>query len=91
MTSNTFFSDRFNKPVILTYHAIEQMKERGVDDDTLFDLLESGQVLQKDDEHLWIYKAFQGRKDNMLCVAALERKKLIVKTVMIHWELSDEY
>jgi len=26
----------------------------------------------------------------MLCVAAIERDNLIVKTVMINWELSDE-
>ena len=95
MTNNTFFSERFSKPVILTHHAIEQMEERAVDIDididTLFDLLESGEVLRKDSEHLWIYKAFHGREDNMLCAAAIERNNLIVKTIMINWELSDEY
>jgi hypothetical protein len=45
MTSNAFFSERFSKPVVLTYHAIEQMKERGVDNHTLFDLLESGRSI----------------------------------------------
>jgi hypothetical protein len=91
MTNNTFFSERFSKPVILTHHAIEQMEERAVDIDTLSDLLESGEVLRKDSEHLWIYKAFHGREDNMLCAAAIERNNLIVKTIMINWELSDEY
>ena len=85
------FSDRFNKPVILTHHASEQMRERNIDDTTLSDLIESGKVLYKDAEHLWIYKAYEGREDNMLCAAAIERNNLIIKTVMINWELIDEH
>lgn len=84
-------SNRFNKSIILTHHAIEQMEVRHVDEATLYDLIESGKILRKDDEHLWIYKVFQGREDNMLCAAVIERNKLIIKTVMINWELDNEY
>jgi hypothetical protein len=85
------FSPRFNKPIILTHHAIEQMKVRKVTEKILLDLIELGEIQYKDTEHLWIYKPYQNRKDNMLCVAAIERNNLIVKTVMINWELNDEH
>lgn len=84
-------SKRFNKPVILTHHATEQMVERQIDDATLLDLIESGEVRYKDEEHLWIYKAYKNRQDNMICAAAIERNNLIIKTVMINWELNDEH
>lgn len=84
-------SKRFNKPVILTYHAAEQMAERYIDEETLSDLIESGEVKYKDEQHLWIYKAYLSREDNMICAAAIERNNLIIKTVMINWELSDEH
>ena len=84
-------SKRFNKPVVLTYHAAEQMAERHIDEETLADLIESGDVKYKDDQLLWIYKAYPARQDNMICAAAIERNNLIIKTVMINWELSDEH
>ena len=84
-------SKRFNKPVVLTYHAVEQMAERHIYEATLADLIESGDVKYKDDQHLWIYKTYSTRQDNMLCVAAIERNNLIIKTVMINWELNDEH
>lgn len=84
-------SKRFNKSVILTYHATEQMVERQIDEATLLDLIESGELRYKDEQHLWIYKAYPNRQDNMLCAAAIERNNLIIKTVMINWELNDEH
>lgn len=84
-------SKRFNKPVVLTYHAAEQMAERKIDEETLADLIESGDVKYKDEQHLWIYKSYPARQDNMICAAAIERNNLIIKIVMINWELSDEH
>ena len=84
-------SKRFSKPVVLTYHAAEQMAERQIDEETLADLIESGDVKYKDEQHLWIYKSYPARQDNMICAAAIERNNLIIKTVMINWELSDEH
>lgn len=84
-------SKRFNKPVVLTYHAAEQMAERQIDEETLADLIESGDVKYKDEQHLWIYKSYPARQDHMICAAAIERNNLIIKTVMINWELSDEH
>ncbi|MEZ5477700.1 MAG: DUF4258 domain-containing protein [Thiolinea sp.] len=84
-------SKRFNKPVVLTYHATEQMAERQIDEETLTDLIESGDIKYKDEQHLWIYKSYPARQDNMICAAAIERNNLIIKTVMINWELNDEH
>lgn len=84
-------SKRFNKPVVLTYHAVEQMAERHINKETLADLIESSNVKYKDDQHLWIYKTYPARQDNMICAAAIECNNLIIKTVMINWELSDEH
>ena len=84
-------SNRFNKPIILTHHAIEQMQERQVSEEILYDLIETGEIKYRDSEHLWIYKTFQEREDNMLCAAVIERNNLIIKTVMINWELDNEY
>jgi hypothetical protein len=84
-------SPRFNKSVVLTHHALEQMAQRQIDEMTLYDLIESGEIKYKDGQHLWIYKTYPDRRDNMLCAAALERNNLIIKTVMIHWELNDEH
>ncbi len=83
-------SQRFDKPVTLTHHAIDQMAERQIDETLLYDLIESGGIKWKDEEHLWIYKNYPGRQDNMVCAAAIERNHLIIKTVMINWELQDE-
>ena len=39
----------------------------------------------KDNTHFWAYKAYPGRADNMLCVAAIDGEAVIVKTVMHHF------
>ncbi|HPQ97045.1 MAG: DUF4258 domain-containing protein [Thiothrix sp.] len=82
-------SERFGKPVILTRHAVERMKSRHISPDELQVLVEYGQIKYKDEEHLWIYRAFPEREDNLLCAAAIERNNLIIKTIMTHWELSE--
>ncbi len=84
-------SKRFNKSVVLTYHAAEQMAERQTDEEMLADLIESGDIKYKDEQHLWIYKSYPARQDNMICAATIGRNNLIIKTVMINWELSDEH
>jgi len=51
----------------------------------LADIVETGRVKYKDERHLWIFKGYPGRTDNMLCIAALLADALIVKTVMHHF------
>ncbi len=81
-------SQRFGREIVLTEHARKRMTERDISSDTLQELLETGEVRYKDETRLWVAKSFPDRRDNMLCVAAVAEKTLIVKTVMHHfaWE-----
>lgn len=83
----SIFSKRFARSVVLTQHARERMGERGIDERTLIDLLESGECKHKDECRLWVYKEIQGRDDNLVCAAVVLEDCLIVKTVMIRWEM----
>lgn len=51
----------------------------------LLDLIETGTVRNKDDVRLWITKHYADRNDNLLCVAVVLEKTLVVKTLMHHF------
>ncbi|KXU39375.1 hypothetical protein AXE65_08820 [Ventosimonas gracilis] len=80
------FSQRFQLPVQVTRHAQERMLERGINDDLLLELIETGTAKYKDATRLWLFKAIAGRTDNLLCIAAVLESKLVVKTVMHHFD-----
>ncbi|MBS0555863.1 MAG: DUF4258 domain-containing protein [Proteobacteria bacterium] len=79
------FSARFNRPVRITHHATRRMAERGMSEALLLDLIETGTVRHKDNEHAWVWREYAGRSDNLLCAAILIGPALIVKTVMHHF------
>jgi len=82
-------SERFGRAIQLTDHAKKRMSERDIDGVRILDIIETGQVKYKDERHLWLFKGYQDRSDNLLCVAVLLSSALIVKTVMHHftpWE-----
>lgn len=82
------YSQRFLRPIEVTRHARARMAERDIDDARLADLIDSGQARYKDAYHLWLYKHYGDREDNLLCVAALLLDDaLVVKTVMHHFQL----
>jgi hypothetical protein len=85
-----FFSKRFGKNVWITSHARDSMEKRGIDDATLEQVMEEGDVKHRDEKHLWVFKHIQGRADNLICAAVVEETAVVVKTVMINWELEDE-
>ena len=82
------FSSRFQKPIIVTDHARNRMIDRGINDASLLDMIETGDVRYRDETHLWIAKRVDDRNDNMLCAAVVLETALVVKTVMHHfsWE-----
>lgn len=84
-----FFSRRFGKDVWITRHARQSMLKRNVDDVTLERVVENGAIKRKDDKHLWIYMQVEGRSDNLICAAAVEAEAVVIKTVMINWELEE--
>jgi hypothetical protein len=84
-----FFSTRFGKDVLVTIHAQHSMSMRKVDDKALQHLIEHGTIKRKDQRRMWIYMKFDDRNDNLVCAAAVEEDAVIVKTIMINWELEE--
>lgn len=84
------FSQRFSLGIRLTHHATARMAERQLTEALLLDLIESGELRYKDVSHLWIFKAYPERNDNLICVAVVLEKMLVVKTVMHHFVLEGE-
>jgi len=80
------FSERFQLPIQITRHARERMTVRNMDDSLLLDVIETGTAKYKDHTHLWVFKAFTERQDNLLCAAVVLENVLVVKTVMHHFE-----
>lgn len=86
MSKGPYWSARFGRNVWLTDHAVRRAAERLVPLDTVLDVVESGTLRETGGGHCWIWKAVEGRGDNLLCVAALLADAVIVKTVMHHFE-----
>jgi len=85
-----FFSKRFGKNVWITHHARGSMLRRNVDAATLERVIEEGEIKRRDEVNLWVFKHIQERADNLICAAVVEQTTVVVKTVMINWELEDE-
>ena len=85
-----FFSERFCKSVWVTNHARERMQRRDIDAATLQRVIEEGEIKRRDEVNLWVFAHIQGRTDNLVCAAVVERDAVVVKTVMVNWELEDE-
>ena len=80
-------STRFQRPVIVTYHARQRMAERGISEETLLEVIDTGETRYADDPHLWVFKEFPARADNLLCAVLVLEDALVVKTVMHHFEV----
>ena len=80
------FSNRFQKPIRLTVHAQQRMMERNIPESIVLDLIETGTLKSKDKRHLWLFKRYPERDDNMLCIAAVNDEVLVVKTITNHWQ-----
>ena len=83
------YSLRFGRVVALTRHARERMLERGVDDLTLLDVVETGRLKKVDERRLFVFKRIAGRRDNLVCAVAVEETQLVIKTVMVNWTLRE--
>lgn len=83
------YSRRFAKQVVVTDHARLRMKERAIDDAMLAELVETGDLKRMEGEHLFIFKHFPGRHDNLVCAAAVEEDHLVIKTIMVGWSLRE--
>ena len=85
-----FFSKRFGKNVWVTNHAREGMQRRNIDATTLERVIEEGEIKRRDTMNLWVFAHIQERADNLICAAVVEQASIVIKTVMVNWELEDE-
>ena len=79
-------SVRFGMPIVLTEHAKLRMTERQMDEALIVDIIDTGTLKDAGRAHYWVYKHFDDRDDNLLCVAAVIDNVVVVKTVMHNWE-----
>jgi len=79
------FSDRFQRPVVISDHAKIRMAERGISEAMLLEVIDSGKTRYKDATHLWAFKEFSARNDNLLCAVLVLEDCVVVKTVMHHF------
>lgn len=84
------YSIRFARPVIITQHARTRMAERNISETLLLGVIDTGDTRYRDETHLWAYKSFPDRADNLLCAVLVLEDALIVKTVMHHFEIREE-
>ena len=86
MTSTPpLFSQRFQREVYITRHAMERLLERSIPEMLLLEVIDTGDTRYKDETHLWAFKSFPERDDNLLCAVLVLEDRLIVKTVMHHF------
>lgn len=81
------FSNRFQCLVVISNHARMRMVERDISDSMLLDVIDCGDTRYKDPTHLWAYKAFPERHDNLLCAVLVLEDRVVVKTVMHHFSV----
>lgn len=79
------FSTRFNRPVVTSSHAKIRMIERDISEVMLLEVIDSGEERYKDTTHLWVFKEFPVRHDNLLCAVLILEDYVVVKTVMHHF------
>lgn len=84
-TVSTMFSIRFQCPVIISTHAMIRMSERCISEEMLLKVIDSGEARYKDATHLWAFKEFPERHDNLLCAVLVLEDCVVVKTVMHHF------
>ncbi len=83
--SESFYSEKRGKNVWLTNHAIESMAKRKITLPEVKELIELGDYREMKGEHGWIYYKFPERDDNLMCAAVVNKKAMIIKTLMIRW------
>jgi len=84
-TVNAMFSTRFQRLVVISDHAKIRMIERNLSEAMLLEVIDSGETRYKDSTHLWAFKEFPARHDNLLCAVLVLEDCIVVKTVMHHF------
>jgi hypothetical protein len=86
-TVSAMYSVRFQRPVVVSGHAKIRMVERDISEAMLLEVIDFGETRYKDETHLWAFKEFPERHDNLLCAVLVLEDRVVVKTVMHHFTL----
>ena len=81
------YSNRFQRPIVISSHARIRMTEREISEAMLLEVIDSGDTRYKDTTHLWAFKEFPERHDNLLCAVLVLEDCMVVKTVMHHFSV----
>lgn len=81
------FSNRFQRPIVISSHAKIRMTEREISEAMLLEVIDFGDTRYKDTTHLWAFKEFPERHDNLLCAVLILEDCVVVKTVMHHFSV----
>ncbi|MCK9200056.1 MAG: DUF4258 domain-containing protein [Gallionella sp.] len=81
------YSNRFQRPIVISSHAKIRMTEREISEAMLLEVIDSGDTRYKDATHLWAFKEFPERHDNLLCAVLVLEDQVVVKTVMHHFSV----
>ena len=81
------FSNRFQRLVVISSHARIRMAERDISEAMLLEVIDFGDTRYKDASHLWAFKEFPERHDNLLCAVLVLEDRVVVKTVMHHFSV----
>ena len=79
------FSTRFQRPIVISSHAKIRMIERDISEAMLLEVIDTGETRYKDSTHLWAFKEFPARQDNLLCAVLVLEDCVVIKTVMHHF------
>jgi hypothetical protein len=81
------YSNRFQRPIVISSHAKIRMTEREISEAMLLEVIDSGDTRYKDTTHLWAFKEFPERHDNLICAVLVLEDQVVVKTVMHHFSV----
>lgn len=81
------YSERFQRRVQVTRHAAQRLAERGISEELLLEIIDTGTIRERDPTHLWVWLHVESRSDNLLCAVVVLEQAVVVKTVMHRWEL----
>ncbi len=72
---------------MISNHAKIRMVERDISEAMLLEVIDFGDARYKDATHLWAFKEFPERHDNLLCAVLVLEDCVVVKTVMHHFSV----
>ena len=65
------------------------MNERNITESMLLDIVDTGTEKYRDESHLWVFKHYADRSDNLICAVLVLEHSVVIKTVMHHFSIEE--